>query len=353
MLHRRPRSTARTGLLSALVLSVLLPAAIVRPATAQPAGIGALSTSTTLNADARARIEAYGRWWTDALESGSDIDRALDRLVEPVRGGAATAIFRAEYGDVVLDPLLGIVRDADDPQAVTAAVVAIGQVGSETALRRLVDLTDARAEPRPIVRQVAAHSAARLLDSGKLAPIEARTMIAAARGLRRAAGNETHHDVLLRQLQGIVAADDTRLPADARGEIYTYLGEAVGETATGTDPDGRPLGGASSIIAAIVLGQMLQVPDRDVQEAMGRALCPALVQVLEAYGEQWSSLRGGDRAIATHAAEVERIENALDRMVPLAYPGRAVPRTEASEAWSGDDAGGYAETVRAWRTAVR
>lgn len=357
MSHRASRTApgpARMLRLGGLLAALLLASAIVdRPAHAQPAGIGSLSTATSLSNGDRGRIADYGAYWTNALADGSDPDRALDRLVDPVRGNAASNAFRNEYADAVIDPLAGVVRDAENPQAVTAALVVLSQVGTPGALRRLGDFADVRNEERDIVRQVASHAAARLLDSGKLAPLDARTMVAAARNLRRAAGGETRHDVLLRQLQAMIAADDDDLPAEARGEIFAFLGEAVTDTAPRIDPkDGRPLGAASSVISALVLQTMIAETDRDVQEAIGRAMCPAYLRVLEAYATHWDDLRTSPEAVAGHAAEIERIENAMNRMLPLAYPGRTA-RGELAESWRDGDRDAWRRAITSWTAALR
>lgn len=343
---------------AAAVLTLLF--AAVCPA--DPPSIASLATNRDLSGDERAAIQAYAAFWGGALAGGSaddaaEVDRATQRLLDPLAVGNATERFRDEYGRALKDSLDQALSGGSEHIAVNATVV-VSRLGTERALDTLVGHAAARYEDRWQIRLRAARGARDLLEGDTLRPSSGAKISGAARRLRDAARDEDNPLALAYQLQAILAADLAPLTAAQHGQTRQYLVEALTSTAeraaaAATIQEADEFYRAAYNVLADLLGRLLSMTDLHQQQEFGRLLGPCLYEFLSVPTAWWDNAQGAANHKDAFRSNISASETALRQIDRFVRSGQGTPDTRLKDAWDANDPDSYGADLALWEDVLK
>ncbi|MAB83844.1 MAG: hypothetical protein CMJ24_10490 [Phycisphaerae bacterium] len=194
---------------------------------APPTSLTSVATETTLDDAQKKRIKEYTVYWLDMLKTGTpeQATRARNKLVEPVRSmlGSSSSLFRSTYsGDVI--PTLQKIVEGDDLFRAVNALQITGFLGSDRAMRLLVETEDPDVEASPEKRLWATIAIREALKNGDLSP---RKVSSTVRSVARAASTEKDWRVLMREMETLAAASQSSIPRDQGGDEIRDLGRKL------------------------------------------------------------------------------------------------------------------------------
>ncbi len=338
---------------AAAVVTILAVAATVSLChAADPPSITGLAARSSLSADERAQIEQYATAYTGKLLETTDdpgeIRRVRGKLVDVIRRGGTSEIFRDTYSRYALPGLTTVVKDGSPDQSVTALIV-VAQLGTEQALSMLLGHCAQDDEPRRHVRLAAARSCGYLLSSAG-SGLGANKVTAAARLLADAAVEEPDHYTLRHLIQAIQAATEATGNADERGQMHRDLVRAIEQTAEraalAKDKE------AADLLAAMYpvlhrLRTKFIVMDPVMQRSLGRALGPCVRKVLDVATAHWNEFQNADADQPANIIVVcERFLATIDRVVR--GDGERPAEENLKDAWDRGDVQRFKEVLGRW-----
>lgn len=339
--------------------AVILAAMVVAESRAVPPSISNLATNTAFTAQEQESIQTYATYWSGQLAAGDDdpdsVRTARRRLLEPLRGDLASAMFLDEYGRKAI-PLLEEVISNGNPHVSVNALIVLSQLGTERSLDALLKRSNSREEPRQEIRLRAARGCSDLLESESLRTVSARVFTLAARRLRDAAKAEEHPLILRHQLQAILAADQPYVASQQRRQIRDYLVEALQSTAQraierplDADPSGMDLFEATYPVLVEARDVYLKL-DLAAQENFGRAMGPCLGRLLQIPPAQWEAGQTAPQCKEQCGKIIhlcERFLTTLDSFV-RGGGGSNSPNTDLRAAWAANDLEQYGQYLSRW-----
>jgi hypothetical protein len=340
---------------AAVILALLFATA----GRATPPSISSLATNTAFTAQEQESIQTYAAYWAGQLAAGNEdpdlVRVARRRLLEPLRGDLASAMFLDQYGRSVI-PRLEEVIDEGNPHVSSNALIVLSQIGTEPALDALLRRSNVREEPRTEVRLRAARGCSEVLESESLRTVSSRMIKTAARRLRDAAKAEVDPLTLRHQLEAILAADQPHIDSQQRAEIREYLVEALMSTADraievppDAEPSGLELFEATYPVLVKARDVYLRL-DLAAQESFGRAMGPCLGRLLEIPSAQWQAGQNAPRCKEECGKIIHLCERFLTTLDSFVRSGRgsSAPNTHLRSAWESNNREQYGQDLRLW-----
>ncbi|MBD3336950.1 MAG: hypothetical protein GF355_15665 [Candidatus Eisenbacteria bacterium] len=339
--------------------AVILAALLVADGRAAPPSINSLATNTAFTPREQQSIQTYATYWVEQLAVGNEnpqtVRTARRRLLDPLRGDLASAMFLDQYGRRII-PLLEDVIAEGNPHVSSNALIVLSQMGTGDALNALLERANVRQEPRTEVRLRAARGCRDVFQSESLKTVSSRMITPAARRLRDAARAETHPLILRHQLEAILAADQPHIDPQQRVQIRECLVEALmatAERAIEAPPDAEP-GGMEFFEAtypALIEARDLYLRlDLSAQQQFGKQIGPTLGRLLEIPSAQWQTGQNAPSCKEQCGKIIhlcERFLTTLDSFV-RATGGSSPPDTDLRSAWQSNNREQYGEHLRQW-----
>jgi hypothetical protein len=332
----------------------MLAAASARDAAAQaPQALPAevLRATQPLTEQQLQTVEEYVSYWVDRLAPAAETDiaemnRARDLLVQPLRS-EPRPIFRTVYEQSLLRHLEPRMAKGDDRVAVNAIII-ISALGSDSALRFLVDrLQDEDAKIR-LRAAVGVSSTARLFRD-QASPVSRDAVDAAAAAVAEAAGTETDPFALRRELEALehiyqayAAANQMVNPIlDLQLEVLDERIERLAE-AEGSSNEMRAIYGNLNVLW---LEQYLRMPST-LRSARWPKFSTRLSEFLKTAEHHWEAAQKDPEAKRVYSQVIDVCEKTLqtiDRMLRSESPD-----TRLRDAWERGDRDTYGRDVRRW-----
>ncbi len=186
---------------AALASSVCLTPAVF----AAPPSINRLADKATLTDRNRTEIEDYATYWVAELSADEPdrVDKARDRLIDPLKAVQVGRVFRLEYSDALLQSLEGVIAAGRTHPAVNAMQIA-GMLGTPDAFDLLMEHAHFEQQPDFAMRLWSANMLPIAVEQDV---IPQNQLDRALRVLERAAIAEPDWLVLRRQLEAIGSVD--------------------------------------------------------------------------------------------------------------------------------------------------
>ena len=332
---------------------------------APPSSITRLSGNSTFTEEQQAAVRSYAEYWTNELAAASD-DRAevraiRQRILSPFSGVSTSPAFRRLYGNAVAAGLEPVLEGDDDHLAVNALII-LGKLDTEEALRTLVSYSAAGRRGRtPVLRLTAARSAAETIRHVQVTPISMRQITRAARDLADAAREETEPSVLPHQLSAILAADRRDLDEESRATARQAFADALANVVDRASAD--PANGDLERIRLLAATHRALVDVRDhylrldpiYQRELGVALSPTLAEILEVGVSHWDAVRAAEdqKELSERLGELfEFTETLLSTIDAIARTGQRAPRTQLAQAWRQGQRDRFEAAVQQWQSVM-
>ena len=282
---------------STLICWVLCLLALTGPVAAfAPSSISSLASKTSLNDAQKQKSSDYATYYVNQLETGDaeEVMRARAKLIEPMTNmiGSISSIFRGTYSSDVLPALERIIGTDENYRSINALQV-IGFLGSDSAIRLLVDHSDVAEEPSVEKRLWAAIAMREAVRRSDLSP---RKIKSAARDLKRAVETETDWRVLTGQFETISSIAQIELSEDEGGEDLRAFGremqiEVIEEVVNRLKSNSTPIGLIHSLQPGIAtVRQQYLDGSRTLREEIGLGLAPPLQAVYVIVVERFDEL---------------------------------------------------------------
>ena len=266
-----------------LICWLLCLLALASPVAAfAPSSISSLASKTSLDDTQKKKINDYASYYVNMLETGDpeDVMRARAKLIEPMTNmiGSISAIFRGTYSSDVLPALSRIIQTDENYRSINALQV-IGFLGSDSAIRMLIDHSDVSEEPSVEKRLWAVMAMREAIRRSDLSP---RKIKSAARDLKRAAETETDWRVLTGQFETISSIAQIDLSEDEGGGDLREFGrelqiEIIELVVNRLQSNSTPIGLIQSLQPGIAtVRQQYLDGTRDLREKIGPALAAPL-----------------------------------------------------------------------------
>jgi hypothetical protein len=338
---------------TAVVLSLLSPLALASTLRADPLSISSLAGKSSLSQSERDQVREYGSFWTDALADAEgqvdEVRRIRGKLLEPVRRGGVTDVFRDQYSRAVRDPLEKIIDDGNGYLAVTSIIV-LSQMGTDRCLDTLLERCTKSDEPRWQIRLKAAQGCGQLFLLADEEALNAKDYTGAARVLLAAVQEESNALALRRQVEALLTAA-LEAPAGAKPQIRSAVIQALiktAERAAGSDDD--PVGLLDAVYPTInkLREAYIQLGPSEQRE-FGRKLGPCLRGLLDVAETHWADLQRETSAAERLGKIIFLCERFLSTIDTFVRNGADPPATKLKQAWDEGDQDRYRSDLKRWR----
>ncbi|MCI0630630.1 MAG: hypothetical protein L0Y44_08265 [Phycisphaerales bacterium] len=318
--------------------------------------------SPEINADQDRQIKAYTSYWTDRLtqcQDPDDVQRAREALIKPLQqvNVSVSNVFRSKYSESAVAQLEKALAATNGKSihCATNAITVISMLGTDRALRPLLDHCDSQFQPSLQIRLRAAAGCATLLPAGTL---DARKVVDAAKRLRDMTKDEPSNLVLLRLFEAINAADQGRLEAADRRQIRAMLNDAiciavderVAAKPAAADPP------VAAVNAAIVLVRdkftESDVVQSDEKRELSLKLAPRLGKLLDLAKANWEAAQGDEATKRLYGAMIGTCEGFLPILHRATKPPSEAPVTGLKAAWPNADKAKYEADLSLWLNAL-
>ena len=282
---------------SILICWVLSLLALAGPVAAfAPSSITSLASKTSLDDAQKQKISDYATYYVNQLETGNaeEVMQARAKLIEPMTNliGSISSTFRGTYTNDVLPALSRIIEGDENYRGINALQV-IGFLGSDSAIRVLVEHSDQAEEPSVEKRLWAAIAIREAIRRSELSP---RKIKSAARDLKRAVETETDWRVLTGQFETISSIAQTDMSDDEGGADLRAFGrdmqiEVIEEVVNRLQSKSTPIGLIHSLQPGIAtVRQQYLDGSRTLREEIGLGLAPPLQAVYVIVVERFDEL---------------------------------------------------------------
>jgi hypothetical protein len=330
-------------------------------AGAAPPSIASLASATSLSESQQSVIDDYARHWSGIMLTGKDepdqLRKAQRELIEPLRRGGVSELFRDHYGRALL-PTLATVIDESSGQACVSSYLIVSKIGTERALDLMLDRSSIKSEPRRYSRLAAARGCKQLLADADLSRSNLKkNILTASRRLLAAAKVEPDQYALRYQLEALLAAHRaTKVPAQ-QAQVRAHVIDAL-RTIADRARKGGPTAGLELIDAAYPVLFELKKAFLDpealpaVQREFARDIGPCLVDLLEVGEAHWKAIQSEPRTKDCFGKVVRFIENFVRTINPFVGPDRASLDTGLFPAWQNDEPDVYKQDIKLMRDAL-
>ena len=320
-------------LTTAFALSTLLPGALCAAQTAPiaPSSLSRLVSRPSLTQADLDIITAYVDREAPRLVSMSPAEaiqgraRLTDDLTSPTR--RVSPIFREEY-TTILVPRLRVMLDNDDTSAAVLAAQVTAMLGTDGAVKLLVDHIKTSDESRNAVRLWAVGGLANLVASPNVSRSRAvRTL----KRVNEAALEETSWPVHRRAIKvlaaGVANQRGTDAGQDAVREASLELLAQTTTAALASIAGGRvELVNGLPVVTATMQSTLLQAASPSEQVELGTVMVPVLARGHEAILTSWDEIRANPRALDSAARFLDESELLLATLTQTPAHGRQLSK---------------------------
>jgi len=326
---------------------------------APPSSLTSVATRATLDDQQKQRINEYAQYWLARLETGTPEEamRARNKLIEPVRSmlGNSSSLFRSTYSGNLVPTLKKVVEGDDLFRAVNALQIA-GFLGSDRAMRLLVDTEDPDLEKSTEKRLWATIAIRESLRSGELSP---RKVTSTVRSVARAASQEQDWRVLMREMETLAAASQSSIPKDQGGDEIRELGRELQLDIIRATIDRMTTGDGENVILIHALRpsilefrqQYLDPKMVEHRREIGLGTAPQLGRVYEIILVNFDSLRANENLMAASGLTLRLSEETL-KLIDSDIRNGGTPTAISTGAWEQ----GHRETIEqnqaAWNSVL-
>jgi len=337
------------------VVAVALCVYIASIAGAAPPSITSLASASSLSQAQKDVIDAYAKHWSEMLLRSKDdpdqLRKAQRELVEPLRRGGVSELFRNQYGRALL-PTLAQVIDEDSGQACVSANLIVSKIGTEKALDLMLDHCSIKDEPRRYSRLAAARGCKQLLAGKDVGRSNIKkNILTASRRLLAAAKVEPDQYALRHQLEALLAAHRATLVPAQQAQVRAHVIEALRSIAERAGK-GDPTAGLELIDAAYPVLFRLKIAFLDpkalpsVQKQFARDLGPCLVDLLDVGNAHWQAIQAEPKTKQCFGKVVRFIENFIRTISPFADPDRGSIETGLLRHWENNQPELYKQDIK-------
>ncbi len=320
---------------------------------ADPARISHLVDKSLLNERERGEIRRYSDFWGQALDSEKpgEVDKARERLGQPLSAVRVGDVFRFEYSKAVVKHLDTVVNDGS-PHAATNAMLILSLLGTPSSLEVMLDHASIEDEPDFGIRLTAANGFPiavsqdalpnmeinkALRDLGEAAASEARAAAAAA------GDDQVSWLVLRRQFEAI-----NSVKSHTSREVQIKVMKAATEAMEAREGPSK-LMQATYRALMLIRNEYLRLPQAE-QETVGKSLAPVLCDLCTVAAAHWDNAQQDETARKTYGNAVRMSERLLKMIDSQIRPNQAVPRTELGPAWQDRKKNQFTNDHDTWRT---
>lgn len=308
------------------------------------------------------QVKQYVAYWANLLVTSSkpeDVEKARNQLNEPLNRLSVTPSldFRGVYSKQLLPELEKAIAGSNPHAAVNALIIA-SQIGTDNAMRLLLDQCDKTIQPVWQLRLQAAFGAKTMLDDSQALKFASSKTLDWAKRLRDASRNEESSHVMRHQFAAIGAADHNGLKTTERKQVRDYLLESLVNTVAraeraNNNPHHSPLieaaGSAVGVVRDKFLDNSLTKPEK---ETLGRDSAAVLVRLLAVVNTTWQASQADDHAKRTMSYIVGACEGYLTRIdATLKGEGKEL-KTHLRESWDTGRKDGFDADLKQWQDAV-
>jgi hypothetical protein len=324
-----------------------------------PSSLTSIATKPTLDDQQKQRVGEYTKYWLSRLETGTPEEamRARNKLIEPVRSmlGKSSSLFRSTYSGEVVPSLKKIVEGDDLFRAVNALQIA-GFLGSDRAMRLLVNTGDPDMESSVEKRLWATIAIRESLRSGELSP---RKVSSTVRSVARAAKQEQDWRVLMREIETLAAASQSDIPRDQGGDDIRELGRELQLETIKTTIDRMTAGNSENVVLIHALRpsilefrqQYLDPKMVEHRREIGLGAAPQLGRVYEIILINYDSLRSSDDLMAASGLTLRLSEETL-KLIDSDIRSGGTPTTSSLGAWEQGQRETIEQNQAAWNTVL-
>jgi hypothetical protein len=319
-------------------------------------------TAVDLSGDPENQVKQYVAYWANLLVTSTrpeDVEKARTQLIEPLNRLNVTPSldFRGVYSKLLIPDLEKAIAGSNPHAAVNALIIA-SQIGTDNAMRLLLNQCDKTSQPVWQLRLQAAFGAKNMLDKSQALKFAASKNLDWAKRLRDASRVEESSHVLRHQFAAIGAADHKGLKTTERKQVRDYLLESLVNTVeraerANNNPHYSPLIEAAGSAVGLIRDKFLDNSlTKAEKETLGRESAAVLVKLLALVNSTWPNAQADEHAKRTMSYIVGACEGYLTRIdATLKGEGQEL-KTHLRQGWDSGSKDGFDADLKQWQDAV-
>ncbi len=280
--------------------------------------------SRTISESQKSTLRTFAESWKKPMVEGTaeEISAARDILRKPLQSPGVTAVFRNEYGAILIEQMYSVIRSENIQSAVSAYAV-LEAIRTPAAIDALLQQTDDRNQPDLAHRQAAA---GRMTEAIRQVNLPEAKRSSLAREIASLVRQEKYWLVVQRELEALreLARADSSLFGIQVGAMKDVI-DRVDRRAE----DAMLLGAVANLLREVI-PQYIELPKAE-QQTVNESMRQMLMAALQVCLKQWEKghTEAGLRPVYTNV--VQRAEVLLGQVTPKPSDGSLV------KAWTSGD----------------